>query len=283
MKIYICTNRFQKIAAKVSAYSFSRFGFKNIEILETEKINILNQKFNLSYLRNGKKKLYKDDLQSFTLLRFLPFGINKDEDCIVIDPDIFAYKDPTDYFQELNHDQSFLIGCTSHKEFLRSEIIYIKKNQPIIEYKKIVEEIFSHEIDYNELINFNSKKYFKNLKILSSKINQLDNITTDTLVLHTTNRITQPWKEGLKIDFDKKDLSITYKIKTILKMLLNKKYDRAIFSKKYLQHNNKIVLKFIIEIFREAIKEKYLSIKELEDAVNKKYVSQLFLSKLNVE
>ena len=34
MKIYICTNKFQKLAAKVSAYSFAKYGFNDIEILE---------------------------------------------------------------------------------------------------------------------------------------------------------------------------------------------------------------------------------------------------------
>ena len=34
MKIFICTNKFQKLAAKVSAYSFAKYGFNDIEILE---------------------------------------------------------------------------------------------------------------------------------------------------------------------------------------------------------------------------------------------------------
>ena len=34
MKIYICTNKFQKIAAMAAAFSFKKFGYDNIEILE---------------------------------------------------------------------------------------------------------------------------------------------------------------------------------------------------------------------------------------------------------
>ena len=71
MKIYICTNKFQKLAAKVAAYSFSQLGYNDIEILELEKNEFLKSKINLTYLRNGKLTKFVDDLQSFTLLRFL--------------------------------------------------------------------------------------------------------------------------------------------------------------------------------------------------------------------
>ena len=46
MKIYICTNKFQKVAAKVAAYSFSRLGYNDIE-----KTNHIGQLSDLVELR----------------------------------------------------------------------------------------------------------------------------------------------------------------------------------------------------------------------------------------
>ena len=53
----------------MAAYSFSKLGYHEIEILELEKNEFLKSKLNLTYLRNGKLTKFVDDLQSFTLLR----------------------------------------------------------------------------------------------------------------------------------------------------------------------------------------------------------------------
>ena len=66
MKIFICTNKFQKLAA-ISAYSFAKYGFNDIEKLEIENHKVLKDKLNSTYLRNGKLTKFVDDLQSFTL------------------------------------------------------------------------------------------------------------------------------------------------------------------------------------------------------------------------
>ena len=71
MKIFICTNKFQKLAAKVSAYSFAKYGFNDIEILEIENHKVLKDKLNSTYLRNGKLTKFVDDLQSLPCLDFI--------------------------------------------------------------------------------------------------------------------------------------------------------------------------------------------------------------------
>ena len=70
MKVFIQSNSFQSIAAKVAKYSFERFGC-NVEIMSVEENKILKDKLNKKMLRNKKVVKYKNDLQSFTLLRFL--------------------------------------------------------------------------------------------------------------------------------------------------------------------------------------------------------------------
>ena len=109
MKVYIQSNKYQKIAAKVSAYSFERFGLKT-EYINFEDNKILNDYLGYSYLRKDKTCIFKDDLQSFTILRFLAPQINNYNDTIlVIDPDVFALKDPTHMIDLISN---FDIACT---------------------------------------------------------------------------------------------------------------------------------------------------------------------------
>ena len=73
LKIFIQSNLQQLAAAKVAEYSFKKQGFKNIEIMQLHENNILKEKYEKKFKRNGKVISFNpNDLQSFTLLRFFP-------------------------------------------------------------------------------------------------------------------------------------------------------------------------------------------------------------------
>ena len=109
MKIYIQSNKYQKLASMVSKYSFERFGHE-VEIMNVEENNFLSDKLNHEILRKGKKTIYRNDLQSFTLLRFLAPQLNNYKDKIlVIDPDIFALKDPKKIIED--HSNASDLSC----------------------------------------------------------------------------------------------------------------------------------------------------------------------------
>ena len=59
MKVFIQSNKFQSIAAKVAKYSFERFGC-DAEIMSVEKNEILKGKLNKKMLRNQKITKYKN-------------------------------------------------------------------------------------------------------------------------------------------------------------------------------------------------------------------------------
>ena len=70
LKIFIQSNPNQELAAKVSAYSFSKYGFNNITIMKLKENQVLNKYFYSEFFRGGSKKIYDpNDLQSFTFLR----------------------------------------------------------------------------------------------------------------------------------------------------------------------------------------------------------------------
>ena len=95
MKVLIQRNNRQKLASKIAAASFIKQGIPSNDILflEFENNILLKSKVGKKYLRKGKIKIFKDDLQSFTLLRFLgPEFIKYKEKILIIDPDrVFSF------------------------------------------------------------------------------------------------------------------------------------------------------------------------------------------------
>ncbi len=280
MKIFICTNKFQKLAAKVSAFSFTQYGFNDIEILEIENHEILKDKLNLTYLRDGKITKFIDDLQSFTLLRFYPFTLKNLNKCLIIDPDVFAVKDPTNELNEFFSRNEFKIACTKINENFRTEVILLNNISYKWDFEEIINDLFNHKIDYKDLIYLNSKKYFSEVNRLPIEFNHHDKVDENTMLLHTTKRITQPWKEGLKIDFYDEKNSKIYKFKQQIKKLLNLDYNINAISKNYIKHPNKKVEYTVSKIFKDCLNSNFIKENEIEDAIRNKYVSKYFYEKI---
>jgi hypothetical protein len=271
MNIYIQTNSKQFLASKVSAYSFIRFGH-NVKLMNFEESEILKKYLGKKYLRNGKLKTYENDLQSFTPLRFLAPILNNNKDLIlVIDPDIFAISDPKIILDNVNDDYD--LYCTSYNKILRSEMMLINAKKIQWNFEKIIKELFELKIDYKNLMSLSFDPFLK-IKIIDNKFNSHDKITDDTILLHTTNRITQPWKEGLLIDFDKGNSTIFNYLKNITKKTLGMKFDRNIIQSKYQKHPDNRVLNTIKTIFLEAKKNNFITEQEIQFAIKNKFISE---------
>ena len=278
MKVFIQSNKFQKLAASVARYSFIKNGFNDVEILDLESCDVLNRNIGKQYLRNGKLVSFEyNDLQSFTLLRFLPPKIQTSGFCLIIDPDIFAIKNPLEKLRKII-TKDVDIFCTEINNQLRSEVMILNLENKIWDYNRLIEDLFNQRIDYSKLLNLS---LFKNLKIkkLDIVFNHHDKINEETIFLHTSNRITQPWKEGLNINF-KTFFTNKYKILNLIKYFLRMNYDPRVVSKKFLSHPNINVNNFIIKTFNEAIKNKYVNKEELDLAVMNNYISTTFKDKL---
>ena len=264
MKIYIQSNQYQKLAALVSKYSFERFGHQ-VEIMSVEENDLITKKLNQKILRKGKKKIYRDDLQSFTLLRFLAPQLNGHKDKIlIIDPDIFALKDPKKIIED--HSNTSDLSCVFYDNVPRSEMMFVDATKVKWNFKSIISKLFKFEIDYDDLMNF---KFNPDLIInkISECYNSHDKINDDTILLHTTNRITQPWKEGLKINFFKNNLSTFQIFKEHVKKIMGKSYNEEFISKSFLKHPNKDVINCIKNLFKEAKKLNYFSQQDIEKEV----------------
>jgi len=274
MKVYIQSNKYQKIAAKVAAYSFERFGLKT-EYLNFEDNKFLNHYLGHSYLRKGKNCIFKDDLQSFTILRFLAPQINKyKEKILVIDPDVFALKDPS---HMINLISNFDIACTFRNNFPRSEVMLINANKVNWKFEDICKKMFNKQIDYTKLINLSFDENLQ-VKKIKSDYNSIDIVNDETILLHTSNRITQPWKEGLKINFEVHNLRSRDYVKYYLRKIFNLKLNNDLISDKFIKHPNDKVYTIVKNLFHEAIKENFIDNQEIEEAISKGYISKKIMN-----
>ena len=279
MKIYIQSNRFQGIAAKVSSETFNSFGHSS-KIINVEDFNEITKYFGHKYLRKGKEVIFKDDLQSFTLLRFLIPELFKSEDpFLIIDPDVFAIKDPVSILKNVKNNQK--LYCTFINKIPRTEVMFFNSKNQLWDFKKIIKDLFDFKIDYNDLFKLNFLDY-KILGKLDNKYNSLDEINEETVLLHTTNRRTQPWKEGLKIDFEVHATKFNILYNTF-KNLLGLNHNRDIVGNLYQKHPNGEVIEFIVKAFNTAHKKKIITEEELQNSVKFNYISENFMKKLTLD
>ena len=281
MKVLIQSNKFQKIAAEVARYSFIKQGISDVEIINLEEHDILVKNFGKKYLRNGKLITFdNNDLQSFTLLRFIPTKLQINDFCLIVDPDIFAIKNP---MSEMNKilDTKTDIYCTKINGKLRTEVMILNLKNNIWHFDSLIDDLFSKRIDYSDLINLkfiNDKK----IKIIDNKFNDHDKINENTILLHTSNRLTQPWKEGLEINF-KNHYSKLYVIKNYIRFIIGKKYDEKIISNKFLRHPDEKIIKIVKNLFEEAYKNNFININKIKSALFNKSISQKFFNSLEID
>lgn len=278
MKVIIQSNKFQNLAAKVSRYSFIKNGFTDVEIINVENCEILKKYHGKKYLRNGKLVKYDlNDLQSFTLLRFIPNDFLFKGLCLVIDPDIFSVKNSQEHISAIT-SKDFDIYCTKIDNKFRSEVMIINLNKKIWDFDTLINNLFDLKIDYSDLI---SLKFVETEKIqeLNKNFNHHDVLNDETFFLHTSNRITQPWKEGLNINFNNY-FSKLYRLKNYIKMILNMEYDRKVMLNKFINHPDDNVNKFVTNCFKEALANNFISKYEILDAVKKKYLSKKFANRI---
>src|SRR5688572_33245332 len=97
--IFIHTNEKQIIGALVSQYSFQRFAADSsafeVKLIRTENYPFIRTHHGRSYLRDGlQREWMSDDLQSFTVLRFMtPRLMNYEGRSLVVDHDVFCVSD----------------------------------------------------------------------------------------------------------------------------------------------------------------------------------------------
>jgi hypothetical protein len=278
-KIFIHTNEKQLIGAKVSQYSFEKkLTDKNIEVnfIKTSQYPFLIKKEGKLHLRKGIKSIWRNDLQNFTPLRFLAAELmNFEGRALVIDPDVFANVDASPLFEMDMRGKSILarkIRSNNSHYWASSVMLLDCAKLKHWKWQEDFQKLFTFERDYRSWMNLEYEDQ-SSIGELEKRWNDFDHLDNETCFLHTTSRITQPWKTGLPIDFS---VSEKTKPKTLLSNISYKLGFKIDFSKPkdghYLPHPDKSQEKFFYTLLKEAIDSGIISNNEINDAIKAKNV-----------
>jgi hypothetical protein len=207
--IFIHTNEKQIVGALVSKYSFERFASDksafDVKLIHTRDHPFLDAHEGQLYLRGGLQREWRnDDLQSFTVLRFMPpelMGYRGRS--IVVDPDVFCVADVVPLVTRDMDGKAIMArrrAAGSGKNFASSVMLLDNAKLGHWQVEKNFEEMFELKRDYSEWIDLGLEPAHS-IGTLESVWNDFDRLTPETRLIHNTHRRTQPWKTGLKVDF----------------------------------------------------------------------------------
>lgn len=209
--VFIHTNEKQWLGAVVARHAMRRHaadpdGF-DVRLLETKDYPFLQARVGQTYRSNGAERQWKDDLQSFTPLRFLPPELLQYRGrALVTDPDIFAVGDVKPLLERDMEGKAILCrtleGDDARRQKLASSVMLLDCAR--LEHwhcERMFKEMFEGERDYKRWIWLELESR-ESIGLFEPEWNDFDRLTPETRLLHNTRRETQPWKTGLPVDFE---------------------------------------------------------------------------------
>ncbi len=203
---FIQSNKKQILGAYLAKYAFEKTyrGSDPVEvhIMLVEDIPMFSKFTGQSFIRkadtNDVRKADPEDLQSFTLTRFLPPELmGYVGRAVVIDPDIFALHDISELY-DMDLGSASLAACRKKDAWDSSVMVLDCAKLKHWNVEEWLTKLTRGSIDYDRIMTLKDEH---NVLEIPRKWNDLDHLDTQTRMIHTTNRITQPWRTGLPIDF----------------------------------------------------------------------------------
>ena len=270
MKIFICTNDNQMIGAKVARNTIinkSQFSTNDVVILSESEIPSFDRFFMKPYLRRGKMvEFNKNDMQSFTLLRFhIPFLMGFHGKALVIDPDIFQVQEGIEGLVNFDFERHSIYARKGLQKisWASSAMLISCKNFLHWSLDNFINQLHLGEIDYDDLINLRLEK--ESIGELDKKWNEFDQININTILLHTTEKITQPWRAGLSLNS-----TIPPLFKYIPRSPIYKLFGKDLTQGR--EHPHQVVTDFFFKELALCLSENIISSQELDDAIQKKFM-----------
>lgn len=212
--VFIHTNYQQIVGAYVAMYSMKKASEHpdafDVKLIRLEETPHLLKRQGDHYLRKGKNAVWlNEDLQSFSpLRRMVPQLMGYEGRAVVTDPDVFAIGD---IYELLTMDMGGrAIMCRNvsegykgngHKFYASSVMLLDCAKLHHWRWDDDIDRMFAGELDYGPWIGLHTEDP-STIGEISEDWNSFDKLTPSTRLLHTTERLTQPWKTGLPIDFD---------------------------------------------------------------------------------
>jgi hypothetical protein len=252
-RVFIQANNKQLLGARLAKYALERHARAcdafRVEILNVDELEVFRNFAGATYLRSGREVRYEPgDLQSFTLSRFMP-----PEVCgyagrgLVIDPDIFALADVSELLEWDLRDHA--VACCRKNDGWDTSVMVLDCAR--LTHWKVGEflgQLGRKELDYADLMTLRGER---SVLELPRVWNSLDRLDANTKMLHTTDRLTQPWKTGLPIDFRRNPMAPV--LGFIPREWLHKLLGR--YPSRYQPHPDRHVEAFFFRLLREAIRD----------------------------
>jgi hypothetical protein len=209
-KVFIQANARQMLGAKISAESYKKASARpdsfDVVIMDAADYPRL-MKTGQSILRGGVIRDWDpDDLQSFTPLRYAPPKLmNYKGRALVTDPDCFGVGDVADLFDRDMGGMAIMAvprpGHNKRNDYIATSVMLLDTAKlKHWDYDKDQEDLFAQRFDYIDWIEL-KREAPETIGFLEPEWNSFDKLNSETKILHTTKRRTQPWKAGLPIDY----------------------------------------------------------------------------------
>ena len=210
--VFIHTNHKQILGAKVARWALKRQAANpdafDVAFIDTRDYPVFSEHEGQAYLRDGVERVWlNEDLQSFTPLRFMPPKLMGYEGrAVVMDPDIFALGDITALLERDMGGKAILCRKRSgpkgaiDKCWASSVMLLDCAKLTHWDGEQGFRELFARTRDYSQWVCLKLEDS-NTIGVLEPEWNDFDRLTPTTQLLHTTRRMTQPWKTGLPVDW----------------------------------------------------------------------------------
>ncbi len=259
-EIFIQANHKQLLGAKIAKFAMETRGQAKeygipVSIMNVEEKPTYLEYVGMTYKRGNETRIHDpNDLQFFTLSRFMPPELMEYEgQAVVIDPDIFALADIQELF-ETDLQGATIAACPKKHAWDTSVMLLDCAKLQHWNLRHILEGLKNGSEDYRDWMQLKKES----VTPLSRVWNSLDELTAETKMLHTTNRLTQPWKTGLPIDFT---LGTIPKLFGIVPRFWVRQQTH------YLPHPDTKIEALVLSLFKEAVQAGAITHSEIGDAV----------------
>ena len=274
--IFIQTNDKQSIGAIVSAYSMKRNSAHadkfDVSVIRQEDYPFFSQREGQSYMRHGVKRVWhENDLQSFTLTRFMPPKLMGYKGrALVVDPDVFAVQDVWELLTRDMKGKAIMCRGSKFKNgaFASSVMLLDCARLAHWDVEKGFNELFEGKRDYHNWISLLMEDP-NTIGVFENEWNDFDKLTPATKMIHNTRRRTQPWKTGLKVDYTPTEFVPV--IGWIMRMRRKLFGDHALLGR-YARHPDLKQEALFFGLLRKAYEKGLVTDAQLKDAMAKNFI-----------
>ncbi|WKZ29086.1 MAG: hypothetical protein QY323_06200 [Patescibacteria group bacterium] len=250
MRVFIRTNKKQILGGMLGKHAILRTAAhpEQIEVryMVVDDMPLFRDFQGKTYKRHGETITYDiNDLQSFTLSAFMaPELAGYEGRAMVIDPDIFALADVEALF---NRDLQGKALAARPKRGVWDTSVMMLDCAKLRHWnmKKILEDLAAGRTTYEEWMSLKNEQ----VQDLEAEWNSWDVLVPETKLLHTTNRLTQPWRAGLKVDFTRNRMPKLFGViprEWIARL-------RGTIPSRYQEHPDPKIRAFFFELVRDAL------------------------------